>query len=225
MGKKNNTKTGHGSKSRLAPSEHPNPHSNRPKWVAHLPQNGIPLVLTHSQLFGALCFGVPWKPMGALLAKAPLIFSCFQLSDSSKRALETNQTNLIPIGTLGVSFGGDPPKMMGLPGALVQPTRNFGIIMKGNLQTARFPLAILTQGVPNPGVRSIGKLAKGATSTVFPASWHVLRMGKRLQTSGMKSRCEKYAMKFTNYVCNTYIYIYTCIYIYILIFVLSFLGV
>ena len=32
------------------PSEHPNPHQNRPKSLLHLPQNGIPLVLTHSQL-------------------------------------------------------------------------------------------------------------------------------------------------------------------------------
>ena len=41
--------TGHGSKSRT-PSEHPNPHQNSPKRVVHLPQNGIPLVLTHSLL-------------------------------------------------------------------------------------------------------------------------------------------------------------------------------
>ena len=40
---------GHGSKSRLAPREHPNPHSNRPKWVVHLPQNGT-TGLDHSQL-------------------------------------------------------------------------------------------------------------------------------------------------------------------------------
>ena len=40
---------GHGSKPRT-PSEHPNPHSNRLKWVVHLPQNGIPFVLTHSHL-------------------------------------------------------------------------------------------------------------------------------------------------------------------------------
>ena len=31
---------GCGSKPRLSPSEHPNPHSNRRKWVLHLPQNG-----------------------------------------------------------------------------------------------------------------------------------------------------------------------------------------
>ena len=31
---------GHGSKSRT-PSEHPNPHENRLKWVVHLAQNGI----------------------------------------------------------------------------------------------------------------------------------------------------------------------------------------
>ena len=30
---------GHGSKART-PSEHPNPHENRLKWVVHLPQNG-----------------------------------------------------------------------------------------------------------------------------------------------------------------------------------------
>ena len=34
----------------LTPSEHPNPHQNRLKWVVHLPQNGIPLVLTHSHV-------------------------------------------------------------------------------------------------------------------------------------------------------------------------------
>ena len=33
------TTCGHGSKSRT-PSEHPNSHSNRLKWVVHLPQNG-----------------------------------------------------------------------------------------------------------------------------------------------------------------------------------------
>ena len=31
-------------------SEHPNPHQNRRKWVMHLSQNGIPLVLTHIQM-------------------------------------------------------------------------------------------------------------------------------------------------------------------------------
>ena len=41
---------GHGSKARLAPSEHPNPHKNRRKLVVHLPQIGIPLVLTHSHM-------------------------------------------------------------------------------------------------------------------------------------------------------------------------------
>ena len=41
---------GHGSKSRLSPSEHPNPHKNRLKWVVHLPQDGIPLVLTRGHL-------------------------------------------------------------------------------------------------------------------------------------------------------------------------------
>ena len=39
---------GHGSKS-STPSEHPNPHKNRLKWVVHLPQI-VPLVLTHSHM-------------------------------------------------------------------------------------------------------------------------------------------------------------------------------
>ena len=38
-----------GSKPRTS-SEHPNPHQNRLKSVVHLPQNGIPLVLTHGQI-------------------------------------------------------------------------------------------------------------------------------------------------------------------------------
>ena len=31
---------GHGSKSRVPPSEHPDPHENRLKWVVHLPEIG-----------------------------------------------------------------------------------------------------------------------------------------------------------------------------------------
>ena len=41
---------GHGSKPRT-PSQHPNPHKNGPKWLVHLPQNAIPLVLTTTAIF------------------------------------------------------------------------------------------------------------------------------------------------------------------------------
>ena len=42
---------GHGSKSRT-PSEHFNPHQNRPKWVVHLPQNGTIGFDPHAVLSG-----------------------------------------------------------------------------------------------------------------------------------------------------------------------------
>ena len=47
---------GHGSKSHT-PSAHPNPRQNRLKWVVHLPQNGILLVLSHGQMGMLICRG------------------------------------------------------------------------------------------------------------------------------------------------------------------------
>ena len=42
-----------GQKPNRSPSEHPKPTTKigNLKWVVHLPQNGIPLVLTHSSGF------------------------------------------------------------------------------------------------------------------------------------------------------------------------------